>query len=285
MTAALPDRALDLLTSYATEGLDVAAASELRGLLGPASLSIAEEFELAAAAVDLALASPPAALPSSLRNKLELQADVFGVGATVSRAAGPAAVGSAKVDAPQPLLWRPEEAQNRRSRDLSALGWLAAAAALFLAATAYWPRQFPASPATPAPESAQTQFAALTADPETISLPWGEWSDDQVKAAVSGVQGRVIWNERLQKGYMTFTGLRPNDPRLEQYQLWIIDSRGMGQRISGAVFNATPDGELIVPIDPRIPTKGAAAFAITIEEPGGTWVSDMSRRVVIAARG
>jgi hypothetical protein len=43
-------------------------------------------------------------------------------------------------------------------------------------------------------------------------------------------------------------------------------------------------GELVVPIRPAIEVQGAAAFAVTIEKVGGTWVSDMKRRVVIAAK-
>mgnify|MGYP001232414443 CR=1 FL=1 len=45
-----------------------------------------------------------------------------------------------------------------------------------------------------------------------------------------------------------------------------------------------PDGSLCVPIDAKHAVKRAAAFALTIEEPDGIWVSDMKRRVVIATR-
>jgi hypothetical protein len=92
---------------------------------------------------------------------------------------------------------------------------------------------------------------------------------------------------------MTFSNLPALQPG-EQYQLWIIDKRGLadatGQsmRISGGVFDGGIDmvgkGELVVPIVPAIQVQGAAAFAVTIEKTGGTWVSDMKRRVVIAAK-
>ena len=96
----------------------------------------------------------------------------------------------------------------------------------------------------------------------------------------------MVWSDSAQAGYMTFAGL----PALEgsAYQLWIIDAeRGLAQRISGGVFNGDAEGgPLRVAIDETpIPVNSAAAFAVTIEKPGGTWVSDMSRRVVIAARG
>jgi hypothetical protein len=86
---------------------------------------------------------------------------------------------------------------------------------------------------------------------------------------------------------MEFTNLPALDPNKECYQLWIIDSRGMEQRISGGCFNAAPGGKGVttVVIKPGIQVVGAAAFAVTIERPEGTWVSDMKRRVVIAKKG
>ena len=82
-------------------------------------------------------------------------------------------------------------------------------------------------------------------------------------------------------------GLPETNPTAETYQLWIIDSRGMEQRVSGGVFSGGAGGEggeVIVPIDPALAIKGAGAFAVTIEPPGGNAVSDMKRRVVIAAK-
>ncbi len=79
-------------------------------------------------------------------------------------------------------------------------------------------------------------------------------------------------------------GLRPNDPSVEQYQIWVIDERGMEQKVSGGVFNASADGEIVVPINPSIDLRRVALFAVTIEEPGGTVVPSLKRRVVIAPR-
>ena len=117
-------------------------------------------------------------------------------------------------------------------------------------------------------------------DPSRQVLAWGDWDNPEIK----GVQGEAVWCEGQQKGYLRFVNLPQNDPAKEQYQLWIVDERGMGQRISGAIFNAEPDGETIVPIEPGIRVKGARLFAVTIEPPGGMWVSDMSRRVTVAAK-
>jgi hypothetical protein len=40
-----------------------------------------------------------------------------------------------------------------------------------------------------------------------------------------------------------------------------------------------------VPIQPGIDVGRVTLFAITVEKPGGTWVPDLKRRVVVAPRG
>ena len=85
---------------------------------------------------------------------------------------------------------------------------------------------------------------------------------------------------------MRFSGLKPNDPDREQYQLWIVDaSRGEPLKVppvDGGVFDAGAGGDVIVPIAPKLPVGKAFAFAVTIEPPGGVVVSDQSRKVVLA---
>jgi anti-sigma-K factor RskA len=77
---------------------------------------------------------------------------------------------------------------------------------------------------------------------------------------------------------MRIVGLKANDPTAERYQLWIIDERGIEQRVSGGLFDVASTGEVVVPFKPELKIKGAAIFAITIEKPEGVVVSDMSRR-------
>ncbi|MCA9298587.1 MAG: anti-sigma factor [Phycisphaerales bacterium] len=120
--------------------------------------------------------------------------------------------------------------------------------------------------------------------PDTFRVAWSPFDLPDAPAEQQGVQGDVVWNDELQQGYLRFVGLEPNDPRTEQYQVWVIDERGMEQKVSGGVFNATADGEVIVPIDPAIDVGRVALFAVTIEHPGGTWVPDLKRRVVYAPR-
>lgn len=154
------------------------------------------------------------------------------------------------------------------------LAWLAAAAGIFLAILAWLPRIGGSAP-TPAEVQA---FVDSHAD--AVRLNWSDWDGPEV----AGVTGEVIWSDTAQAGYLRFVGL-PQRPSDEVYQLWIIDAtRGMEQRISGGIFNGAA-GELIIAIAPGLTVNQAAAFAVTIEGKGGTWVSDMTRRVVIAAKG
>jgi len=120
--------------------------------------------------------------------------------------------------------------------------------------------------------------------PGTVRLAWKPFDLPDSPAELASVQGDVVWNDDLEQGYLRFVGLRPNDPSVEQYQIWVIDERGMEQKVSGGVFNASADGEIVVPITPSIDLRRVALFAVTIEEPGGTVVPSLKRRVVIAPR-
>eukprot|EP00913_Durusdinium_trenchii_P006221 g5833.t1 len=120
--------------------------------------------------------------------------------------------------------------------------------------------------------------------PDTIRIAWAPFDLPDKPAEQGDVTGDVVWNDELETGYLRFVGLKVNDPSVEQYQVWVIDDRGMEQKVSGGVFNATAQGEVIVPIRPGIDVRQVALFAITIEEPGGTWVPDLARRVVVAPR-
>lgn len=121
--------------------------------------------------------------------------------------------------------------------------------------------------------------------PGTVRLAWSPFDLPEAPAVQQGVTGDVVWNDELEQGYLRFVGLKVNDPAVEQYQVWVIDDRGMEQKVSGGVFNATAEGEVIVPIDPALDIGRVALFAVTVEEPGGIMVPDLRRRVVVAPRG
>lgn len=120
--------------------------------------------------------------------------------------------------------------------------------------------------------------------PDTVQIAWQPFDLPESPAEQRNVRGDVVWSDELQQGYIRFVGLNPNDPNIEQYQVWVIDERGLEQKVSGGVFNASADGEIIVPIEPGIDVGRVGLFAVTVENPGGTWVPDLERRVVVAPR-
>lgn len=172
-------------------------------------------------------------------------------------------------------------AESRASRRARA-AWAAAAAGVLLAAVGWGVALRGDLGALSGPAAPGRVLQQVRAQPDAVTIPWSEWSDGAVTAEVQGVTGEVVWSDQAQSGVMRLAGL-PALPG-SVYQLWIIDAeRGMSQRISGGIFSGGGPESLII-IEPRLRVERAAAFAITIEQPGGTWVSDMSRRAVIAAR-
>ena len=101
---------------------------------------------------------------------------------------------------------------------------------------------------------------------------------------IAGASGDVAWSTTAQRGYMRFKGLEPNDPRVEQYQLWIFD-RNQPEKtpVDGGVFDVTSNDEVVVPIHPALKVREPYLFAVTVEKPGGVMVSDRSRLPLLAA--
>lgn len=120
--------------------------------------------------------------------------------------------------------------------------------------------------------------------PDAIQIAWQPFDLPDAPAEQRAVRGDVVWSDTEQRGYIRFVGLNVNDPSVEQYQVWVIDERGLEQKVSGGIFNASAAGEIIVPIEPGIDVGRVALFAVTVEAPGGTWVPDLSRRIVVAPR-
>ncbi len=94
-------------------------------------------------------------------------------------------------------------------------------------------------------------------------------------AGVKITDSRLVWSDARQEGYMQFKGLSENDPKKNQYQLWIFKDAAQKYPVDGGVFDVT-DENAIVAIDPKILAKGKF-FAVTVEPPGGVVVSDRKR--------
>ncbi len=252
----------ELLAERALGGLSDVESQELDAMMSAAGMEDDRTYELAAAMASVAMVRSEgvSAMPEALRRKLEARADAMHATADVV----------AKVD-------------FRSSAGTVGTGarwfpWLVAAASLALAVAAWKPWTGGSAGFNPAQERAR--FLAMKG---SVTASWSDFALESKAPEITGVQGDVVWNEGAQDGYMRFVGLPANDPGKEQYQLWIVDKRGFSQRVSGGVFDACRGAkECIVKIDASLPIQGAAAFAVTIEPPGGNAVSDVTRRVCIA---
>ncbi|HLP84285.1 MAG TPA: anti-sigma factor [Phycisphaerales bacterium] len=266
-----PDRYLELAADYALGELEAQEAAEFDRYVAQHG-DVSHEMNHAATMLHLAMLRKGdlEPLPKSLEARLLASAEQFAKQpANGSRNGYASPAPSAREAAPVAGRIGPTR--------MSPVPWVLAAAAITIAAVG-WLR--PSGKVVIAPKQEQPVAAKLETSPDLVRVKWGDWDNPEVK----GVTGEIAWSDAAQTGVMTFRNLPALDETKERYQLWIIDSRGMEQRISGGVFNGG-EGETRVTVTPGIRVVGAAAFAVTIERPEGTWVSDMKRRVVIAAKG
>lgn len=224
-----------------------------------------DALEQAAAAVALAHAGRRIApLPSELRSKLQGGARAYY-----------AARAELAERAPAPLrALQPVASGSARPR--SALAWSAAAAAAVLAVAGWWPRTAePVEPQVVVAPQARELRERLLADAAALRV------EAQGTELAKGAGGDVVWLNSAQQGWMRLVGLPVNDPRVEQYQLWIFDAEQQ-HPVDGGVFNVSAAGELLVPIDAKLQVAKPTLFAITIEKPGGVVVSDQQRIAWVA---
>jgi len=159
--------------------------------------------------------------------------------------------------------------------------WLATATAVAIAIVGWWPRLVEIGSAA-SDAGGLEQWQARRERAELLRSPGVEhwaWGGGAARDA-----GDVVWDPRAQRGYLRLQGYVPNDPARFQYQAWIFDA-GRDDRypVSGGVFDVPPGvEELVVPIRAGIPVERAAAFAVTVERPGGTVVSDRAKLVAFA---
>lgn len=168
---------------------------------------------------------------------------------------------------------------SRPRRSVTWAPWVAAAAGIVLAIFAWlWNAQrAPHVVGSPTVAERRAHLLANAKDAETLA--WTATPDE----AARGASGDVIWSASAQEGYMRFVGLAPNDRTKHQYQLWIFD----GERddkfpVDGGVFDVDSNGEVIVPISPKLHVGSLKMFAVTVEQPGGVVVSKRERIVVLA---
>jgi hypothetical protein len=227
----------ELLGIEATQGLSPSEANELDALLAVFPDEDPDAFELAAAAVHLALSPPPEEMPTALAERLHLAAVAF---------------------APPPTTPR-----TRRTRPawVAWAGWAVAAGLLGVLVYNSWLK-----PPKPEPSLVQRR-EAIQRDP--AAQPATFVGDKK------GASGNIVWSGPKQEGYLEVRGLPPIDPSAGTYQLWIVDSaRKDPYPVDGGVFQVNPDGSALVPIRAPIQVTSPVAFAITKEQdPRGVVVS------------
>lgn len=259
------DRVIDLLAGASAGGLDAAERQELDTLL--AQLPPADRALADAAAADFDRLSGATIAHWSIEAK-PLAPDVR---------ARLLAKGVETINAPRAAR-TPTNTTAPGMRPREMVAWLTAAASIAFAIFA-WNKP----PAPPAP--AWQARVDLLNQAETQTVAWSTTEDKDAK----GVSGDIVWNSKEQRGFMRFKGLAANDPRVQQYQLWIFDKGRQDEfPVDGGVFDiskATQDpttGDLVVPVQPKLLVKDPALFAVTIEIPGGVVVTKKERLLLLA---
>lgn len=169
------------------------------------------------------------------------------------------------------------------------LGWAVAGAAVIALVINVWttrvePPQDIVRTATPTPAPTpvppvQAREQLLAKAPDVVRAEWSPGNVDEMK----GIAGDVVWSDAEQAGYMRFTGLRPNDPGKETYQLWIFDeTQDEKTPIDGGTFDVNASGEIVIPIDAKLKARNPKLFAVTVEKPGGVVVSKREKIVALA---
>jgi hypothetical protein len=261
-----PDEALvDLLLKQVTEGLSPAEQRALDVLDTGVASALQRDLERAAAAVTLAGSAGQPRLPAALAERLAQQAaEHF---ASTSKVAD---LGAARATAAAAEAARvPARTQSRAGWYL---GWLAAAACLVLAIVG-WHRTPPVAPAE--------ERAALLAKSDSLKITLGATKEP----AATGMTGDVVWDPVTQRGFLHFAGLAANDPAVHQYQIWIFDAaRDKRYPVDGGVFDVPANAtEVVIPIRASLMVLKPAAFAVTVEKPGGVVVSGREHVVALGA--
>jgi hypothetical protein len=151
-------------------------------------------------------------------------------------------------------------------------GWAAAAAVLLFAGVI--------NREPPAMDLAEAEKTLRAKAPDLIEREFeglGEFT---------GAAGSVIWSDLRQQGFMLLRGIPANDPRLAQYQLWIVaPTRDADSPVDGGVFDIPRDATTaIIPITAKLPVQDPQAFVITREQPGGVVKSKQEHPVALAKR-
>ena len=133
-------------------------------------------------------------------------------------------------------------------------------------------------PSEPKVVTVAEKFEVLKESSGSMRLEFAPASDPYAK-----VEGEVIWNDERQEGYMSLINLAANNPKENQYQLWIVDPERDELPVDGGVFDI-PEGvdKALIPIKNALEVDKPTLFVITLEQPGGVVKSKQEVVVAIA---
>lgn len=242
------------------------------------------QLEATAAAIQIALSDET--LPDSLRDRI-LKNALRHVRSNSSEFSSTSRSEESEASSPSNLVQFqssenaiPAGFRETQSRGVALREWIAwvACAAAVLLAVGLWQsdRGYERLQSVPYAQARDRLIAQAT---DVIQV---EWTPGKTPFA-NPVRGDIVWSSDQQMGFMRFDGMPVNDADLEQYQLWIIDPARDDEPIDGGVFDISSVGEVTIPIDAKLGVIRPAAFAITIEKPGGVVVSTQERLPLLAA--
>ena len=250
------DRLTELLLDEAAFGLDELEFEELESMLSEDHRTQRNEFMELAGLVQAAFLAQDQRgtdhMPGELKNRISAQR----LSANAANEDNPVSESPGNVT---PLVRGPAPKKPTRSITQWS-GWLLAAAMALVFVLS-----------NPAKETGTLldPISTLAQAEDRITVTFAPGDTDPFKSA----GGEVVWSGQQQAGYMRLTGLPVNDPATQQYQLWIVDPGRDANPVDGGVFNIASNGEAIIPIDAKLTIGAPAAFAITLEQPGGVVVS------------
>ena len=285
------ERMLDLLTDQVLFGLNAEEVAELKELerLFP-ELKGDNSFELTASAISLNSLENIEPMPNHLRSKILADADNY-FKTNILREETPKNILSfqPKLREVVPISEDAEPAKiiefkPQRQSWSNWLGWAVAAAACLVLALNLWftrvqsPQLVEVKP-TPQVLTVTEQREQLLKEAEIVKADWTEANPKQPV----GISGDVVWSNKNQKGYLRLRGLPKNDASQKTYQLWIFDANQDEKTpVDGGIFDASENGEIIIPINAKLKVGKPQMFAVTAEKAGGVVVSDRKNIVTIA---
>jgi len=282
------ERLGELLADEASAALDAVDAPELKGLLDGNPGVRRDALMEAAALAQVAFLrraqragmrpASPGRMPQGLRERLASHGEAAAIRQrAVTSAKRPSLASSRRNsrgtdETPGRATHTPAAAGRRPAGGF--LGWALAAV---LAVALVVPRT--EDPVVAPPADIPSARAGLLGDaPDAITVPWAP----PTVAGYEGVTGDVVWSESRQQGYLRLANMPVNDPSRTQYQLWIVAPERDKHPVDGGVFDISSTGEVIIPIQAKLPVRSPSAFAITAEQPGGVVVSAGPLLVVAA---